>query len=95
MPTNNLKALFKESFDRGDKWGSSLTAWFTVANEISYRDECTPNAWQYSPAMADDPRESDDYLYEECTQADLADLIQFGDVLERYTRNLERNGYSY
>lgn len=92
---NELKSLFKEDFDPYDKWGSAMVAYFTVANEISYRGDQTPSSWGYRPAMASDPRESEDHLFEACENAKLDDLIHFGNILERYTRNLDRHGESY
>ena len=92
---NDLKSIFYEDFDSYDKWGSAMIAFFTVANEISYRDQNTPQSWEYRPAMAQDPREHEDHMFETCEAAELDDLIHFGNVLERYTRNLDRLGESY
>lgn len=92
---NNLKSQFYDTFDKGDRWGSAMIAFFTVANEINHREELTPSKWGYRPAMTEDPRESEDYLFEACEQATTEDLVHFGNILERYTRNLDRLGESY
>jgi hypothetical protein len=94
---SKLKAILKEDFDKGDPWGSAMTAFFTVANEVNYREGegATPAAWGYKPGATEDPRDSDDHLYEACLFSTIKELIHFGKVLERYTRNLDRNGFSY
>lgn len=90
-----LKSIFREDFDQGDKWGSAIIALFSVANEISWRGRDTPPSWQYQPSIAYDSREPDSPLYDVCKEAKLEDLIHFGNILHRYTRNLDRLGESY
>lgn len=90
-----LSNIYKETHDTYDPWGAAIVAFFGVAAELCHRGESTPAHWQYSPGMGDDPREPEDYLFEDFEQADTEDLIQFGNVLERYTRNLDRTGKSY
>ena len=90
-----LTKLYKESADTYDKWGSAMGAFFGAAAELSHRGESTPHHWQYSPGLSDDPREPDDYLYADFAATDTDDLVKFGNIMERYTRNLDRIGESY
>ena len=93
---SELKTVFYEDFDKGDKWGSAMIAFFTVANEINHREQNTPSSWQYRPSpVMGDQREHDDGMFEACENANLNDLIHFGNILERYTQNLDRLGVSY
>lgn len=87
---------FKISMDSGDKWGSAIQTLFAVASELHHRaGYLVPSRWEYSPGASSDPRDSEDYFYAICMDSDSYDLIRFGNLLERYTRNLDRNGHSY
>jgi hypothetical protein len=95
METIELKAEYKLQADSGDNWGSAMAAFFGVAGELWWRGETLPLHWEYSPGCASDPREHDDYLFTVFNECDTAVLYRFGNILERYTRNLDRVGESY
>ena len=92
---NELKSEYKLQADSGDKWGSGMSAYFSVAAELWWRGDDIPRHWQYSPGCASDPREPEDYLYSVFNECSSDDLERFGNILERYTRNLDRIGESY
>jgi hypothetical protein len=97
----SFKALKQDlyiGFDRGDAWGSAMNIFFGVANELHFRDpEIVPAHWQYVPPgrRCEDPRDTDDYYYDDLAAAKTDDLIRFGNLMERYTRILDKAGESY
>ena len=95
MMKTELKQLHLESADSGDRWGSAMSTFFDVAGELWWRGADIPAVWEYSPGAASDPREPDNYLFDYLENTDTDILIQFGNVLERYIRNLDRIGESY
>jgi len=92
---NDLQTLYSEYFDSYDPWSSTLISFFTVANELYVRGSEIPHEWEYSPGMADDPRESEDYLYDACVEADTNDLIKFGQFLHSECEKLRARGQDY
>jgi len=86
---------YKLQADSGDRWGSAMSAFFDVAGELWWRGADIPTYWQYSHGCAIDPREHDGYMFEILVDAETSDLLDIGNILERYTRNLDRIGESY
>lgn len=95
MKLQDIKSEYKIQADSGDRWGSAMSAYFDLVAELYYRGEDIPDSWQYSPGCAVDPREPDAYMYGIFQDADSNTLVKFGNILERYTRNLDRLGESY
>lgn len=93
MSINTLKQAYKECFDEGDRWGSNMSAWFTISNELAYRGEDIP--WDYEQGRVLDPREEDDYMYDVCKEAITFDLWTFGQQLERVDGILRELGENY
>lgn len=92
----DLVGEFKLVSDKGDMWGEAMGTFFTVAAELYHRgDFYVPPKWDYSPGMAEDPREPEDYFYDMCIECSTADLQKFGHLLNRYTGFLKRAGHSY
>ena len=96
MTYKDMVYEFKLSTDKGDPWGSTLSTFFAVAAELHHRgDFYIPPDWGYSPGMAEDPREPEDYFYDLCVECSTADLQKFGSLMNRYTDCLRRAGRSY
>jgi len=90
---SELKRAYKEAYNAGDPWGSNISALFNVSAELWHRGAHIP--WEYSPGMASDPREPDDYLYEACAGASDANLLRFGAVLNRFDEYLRFKELNY
>lgn len=90
----DTKAEFKQFRDASDPWGSSIGLLFQIAAELWWRGEC-PGHWDYSPSMASDPREPDDWYFDLIERETTDDLVAFGDVLERHVRLMVYLGHSY
>lgn len=86
---NEVKQFYKENHDDYDKWSSSLIGLFNIA-EVLYVDEAVPEHWEYNPGLgAVDLSEN---MYSTFTTAD---LIYWGNVLNRYKNYLDKKGLSY
>jgi len=92
---SDLLHEIKREIDSYDQWGSAMAPFFDVAAELWWRGECVPSHWQYTPGMASDPRDPESYFFELAGDSTNDELIYAGNVLERYTRNLDRRGLSY
>jgi hypothetical protein len=68
--------------------------WFRIADHLEWkRCEDCPDHWHFRPSPLGSINERDDDQM--LARFRRRDLIHFGNVLERYTRNLERKGRSY
>jgi hypothetical protein len=68
---------------------------FAIAGEMLHRGLNIPFDWDYSPGMADDPREPDSIEFDLCLEASDADLERAGNILHRYEDFLRRHGKDY
>ena len=92
----DLKQLLREDDLPGDPWGVVMTAWFDVANELHFRDADIPGAWEFKPSPCEgDLREESSAFYEHCLNCDDDVLVEFGNLLQRYSEKLEQAGESY
>lgn len=81
-----------------DAWGSAMNAWFAVAHELYARRADIPLHWEFKPGCTTTPenaRDDDNYWFEAFVGVSDADLVRFGNILERYSRMLKRAGEDY
>jgi hypothetical protein len=79
-----------------DDWAESMSAFFAVATEAFLRGLDVPTHWQFRPAPGLKKHDKDDWFAVEITaHATDEALIRFGNLMERYTRLLDRHGKSY
>ena len=80
--------------DKSDPFACSMNAWFLVAGVLYDRGEDIPQHWQYKPGLGP-LADFDSYDIEEVQATPTEELIHAGNVLERYTRFLDKAGRSY
>jgi len=81
----------------GDPWGSTMSWWFAVSEEIYFNRQDTldvPPEWQYSPGAATEPEE-DRYEAEIVQGMSDDDLMRFGRTLCRLDRACRARGLNY
>jgi len=82
--------------DPGDRWGSAMVAFFDVAEELYRRAEYVPDEWRFSPGAAGPPDpEIEPPGFDIVLESDSDALVAFGNILHRYTRQLDYLGESY
>lgn len=94
MNYRELKSELMMSFDSYDRWGSAMSMFFDVAEELYRRGEDIPEEWQFR-AGAGGVGEPETYEAEIINDADSADILRLGRVLHQYTNMLKRAGESY
>jgi len=94
---NNLKELKKEMYLANDlaydPWSACMEVLFQISAELYHRGEFID--WSYSPGMASDPREPENYHFRMLTETGTEVLLHCGRVLNRYCDPLEKAGESY
>ena len=103
-----IHADLRANWDNGDAWGSTMGAWFSIADVLYVTGEDIPNDWGYrqpnttTRVLANMYDENNgDWLaadlresyYTNLVTAD--DLRHAGNVLKRLSDILEANGRSY
>lgn len=78
----------------GDPWGVVMGHWFDVAAELWWRGE-VPASWGYRPGAVGDPRETDSPFADFIREVPSESLVEFGNVLDRYSRMLRAAGKDY
>jgi len=91
----DLKFDFNLAHD-GDSWGHAMSWFFDIATELDDRGEDTPHHWQFRRGAGGRGTtwEGLDERYTIARASNEA-LIQFGNLLCRYTDLLKRKGESY
>lgn len=102
-----IKELYNLSFD-GDEWGGCMAFHFACADILYHVCEKTPpNHWRYSPGLRyslfDGPVAGEDYQWPDSAILDMLndktidtdDLIQAGNVFQRYAQWLKYKGKDY
>lgn len=92
MISDDLREYY-QLMESGDAWGDCMGAWFAVAAELYVRGS-VPENWRFRPGSSD-PREPDDCWTDELVIHSDDDLIEFGNVLCRYSRMLRNAGHDY
>lgn len=82
---------------RADNWGEAMSAWFDVADVLEHelRAGLIPADWQYRHSPVCEGTEAYERFGFAAQHATLDDFVHAGNVLARYTRMLDRLGYSY
>lgn len=79
---------------KGDPWGTSMTWWFAIADELHFnRFEPIPEHWHHKPGIG--PDDDNDYYASVFENHTVEDLTKFGNLLCHYTAALDRAGKSY
>ena len=78
----------------GDPWGTTMSAWFDIAEILYCRGDNIPPEWEFrpSPLIYD---LSGGYLVEELSELSSDTLRKLGNLLSRYTRILKFYGRNY
>jgi len=89
-----MKIILKQDDIRYDPWGTAMSAFFDVCEELYRQGEYIPFEWQFSAGAAGvgDP---DTYFAKEIEGSNPDELIKFGNLMHRYTEMLRRAGRSY
>lgn len=95
------RVVFGGGWDKGDPWGSTMSAAFAIADHLHFGFGWTPAQWEFSPAMGGPDEEPWDYQdiadvlenlsYQEKSNA----LVHAGNVLLKYRGLLESMGRNY
>ena len=92
----DLMTDFRLCFGDGDPWGSAMTWWFSVADEIHFnRSFAVPAAWRFRPSPLGPSNDPDAFETEAVQAASDEALMKFGAVLNRYAGVLKRAGKDY
>lgn len=91
----DTKTEFKLFRDKYDPWGSAMDVFFPIASELYMRGVDIPSQWGYAPGLTDDPRDPENYYTDLIINESDNDLLEFGNLLHRYTNYLDRAGCSY
>jgi hypothetical protein len=101
---NPVLEAFRDFFDGGDPWGSTLSAHFDIAECLYRHGVEVPAEWEYRPSpmieVGEFPEDDDASLfYSEIevllVQGHVTNLIHAGNVLARYAAQLKLAGYDY
>lgn len=86
----------------GDPWGTAMSLWFDICDWLTVQGVSVPAHWEYRPSpflphsieehKATWESEVPPSAFEETSTEE---LIHMGNVLERYTRMLDKAGHSY
>ena len=90
----NLKAAFRLAND-GDAWGTSMGALFSVCFELHHRGDDIPDAWEFKPSPLSGDLRDDSFWTPELENRGTPALLEFGELLHRYTGMLRAAGRDY
>lgn len=79
--------------DVGDPWGNCMAWLFAIADVLHFEHDGAPMAWQFRPSPF-----GPDYgapEYETAVKCSKEDLTAFGNLLNRYSDLLRRQGRDY
>lgn len=88
-----LRALLREQDYRYDPWGVCMEMLFTIAEVLHFERYGTPEHWEYNPGAASAPEGG--YLADGIASQETQTLIDFGNILFRWTRALKSAGRDY
>lgn len=95
MSMNNLNQEFRVTGCH-DSWGNVMAWWFSIADHLTFNSDLyVPDSWEYRPSPLGPSNDPDDYVTNVLNETDDNLLLKFGNILERYARNLERHGKNY
>ena len=84
-----IRSEFRLGYDSYDKWGSVLMAFFNVAETLDAWGEDVPAEWEFSPGLGEP--EAAEWL----DGFDADTLVDFGNVLNRWSNLLRSRGDDY
>ena len=91
-----LKAEFRMDNCSDDPWSTAMSWHFALCDWLHFRtDEEVPPEWRYRPGAATDIQEDDDWRHGAFMAEDTGTLIDFGNLLDRYTDKLRLAGRDY
>jgi len=79
----------------GDVWGDTMHWWFTIADELYFREGQTPAHWQFRPSPLGPSNDPEDYATNVARETGAEALLFAGNVLTRYAQMLKRAGMDY
>lgn len=84
-------------FADGDSWGTCMSLWFAVADEIHFNREDlkVPDDWHFKPSPFGPTNEPDDYTTSIVTALDDDDLKKLGKLVHRWAAKLKVAGKDY
>lgn len=100
----NIMLLIRDDWDRGDPWGSVISAFFSVAETLFRHGTKVPAEWKFSPSpminVGDSPDEDDDLAVELSEgiangHYNVDDLLYAGNIFHRYADWCRRDGVDY
>jgi len=79
-----------------DPWGEAMGQWFKLCDVLTFeRDVVTPAHWGFHPSPMGSTNEDDDCYVDMMRETETDALIQYGNLLERYTRLCTHLGKDY
>ena len=81
-----------------DTWGETMEVWFTIAEELWFRNLAVPSEWEFRPSAiltTNDGREKDSYWFELFDKAKAKDLRKIGALIHRYAQFLKYKKIDY
>jgi hypothetical protein len=93
LEARDLLREFRTFFD--EPWGSTMLWWFTIADELYWREGYTPPHWEYRPSPIGPVNDPDDYATQVCVETGADALVFAGNVLYRYAKLLKANDMDY
>lgn len=94
ITSKELWGEFRLTFD-GDAWGTAMSWWFTVADELHWRGVTLPPEWKYRPSPLGPTNEPDALETQIVLECDDVLLLRFGRALSRYAKMLKAAGQDY
>lgn len=89
-----LKSEAMVGWDSYDRWGSAMSLWFDVCDELTRRQLRTPARWEYRAGpLGDQPRHG--HVAWALSQMSAPSLYRMGYALQRLTRHLRALGEDY
>lgn len=82
-------------FNSGDAWGHCMHWWFTVADELYWREGYTPPHWRFKPSPLGPVNDPDDFAASVAKEIGAEALIKVGNCLFRYANLLKRHNKDY
>lgn len=81
--------------DHYDPYGSCMSLWFAIADELYYRGEHIPRHWEYSPGYSNGEPEEGDYCREIASEATTSALQDAGNIMYRWRSRIAYRGEDY
>ncbi len=92
-----IRAAFRAGYDPGDSYACVMAAWFDICEALTRRGYEVPPEWQFRPGSLGVPDLDDEssIFAHDIAGADPVLLVDFGNVLRRWSHLLDAAGRSY